>query len=174
MENKRTIALACCLSVALVFSAACSPTAEEPTGTPEPTQTPVEPVRILLHREGETRVELGTPIELYTGWACASQEQVADYMAAVTFSGSLDGQPLQDMDDYWGEIEPYEGIPGVSEAYVSYWAYPLGVLSPGTYVVEARRTLNWTVTDGFDADGDGLPDEYSGFRDFTIRIIVEE
>jgi hypothetical protein len=121
-------------------------------------------------------VEPGTPIELNIGWLCSAPEHVADFLASVALTGSLDGQPLQDMDDYWGEIVPTEGPAGYDgEFYISNWFYPLGVLSPGTHIAEVRAILNWAVTDGFDIDANGVPDEYSGdLWDYTIRIIVEE
>jgi hypothetical protein len=40
-----------------------------------------------------------------------SIEQVGDFLAAVDMSGTLDGQPLPDLNGYWGGIEPYEGGP---------------------------------------------------------------
>jgi hypothetical protein len=143
--------------------------------TTGPTQSEVEPVSIKLFVE-EASVAADTPVELTIGWLCNSQEQVANFLASMDLSGSLDGQPLQDLNQYWGEILPTESAYGdEGEDFVSHWLYPLGVLSPGTHVVEVRAVLNWPVTDGFDLDGDGVPDEYSGdLWDYTIRIIVEE
>lgn len=141
----------------------------------ESTQSEVEPVAVKLFVE-EARVAPGTPVELTIGWLCNSQEQVADFLASMDLSGSLDGQPLLDLNDYWGDILSIEGAYGDDEEdFVSYWVYPLGVLSPGTHIAEVRAILNWAVTDGFDIDANGVPDEYSGdLWDYTIRIIVEE
>ncbi len=141
----------------------------------EPTQVESEPVSIKLFAE-EARVAPGTPVELTIGWQSNTQEQVADLLASMDLSGSLDGQPLLDLNESWGEILSVEGAyDDDEEDFVSYWVYPLGVLSPGTHVAEIRAVLNWPVTDGFDLDGNGVPDEYSGdLWDYTIRIIVEE
>jgi hypothetical protein len=105
-----------------------------------------------------------------------SIEQVGDFLAAVDMSGTLDGQPLPDLNGYWGGIEPYEGgTGGQGEDYISQWLYPLGVLSPGTHTVEIRGTLARPVTDGYDMNKDGQLDEYSGeIWRFSLRMEVHE
>jgi hypothetical protein len=34
--------------------------------------------------------------------------------------------------------------------------------------------LQWPVTDGFDSDADGVPDEFSGTEGFSLQIVVGE
>ncbi len=134
----------------------------------EPTKPPLEPVTIKLRRDAQERLPAGTPIQLTIGWLTDTQAQVADYLDAINVTGTLDGQPLPDLNGYWGRIEPY-----TSGGYVSQWLYPLGVLSPGTHTVEIRGTLSRPVTDGYDTNKDGQLDQYSGevWR-FTILIEV--
>lgn len=147
---------------------------EEPTD--EPAESPVEPVTIRLVQSGDERIPVGTPVQLTIGWVASTEEQVADFLRAVSLTGTLDGQPLTDLNDYWEMIEPYEGeVSGLSEAYISTWLYPLGLLSPGTHTVEILGTLEQPVTDGYDANNDGQPEEYSGeIFQYTLSIIVEE
>jgi hypothetical protein len=58
---------------------------------------------------------------------------------------------------------------------MSRWLYPVGVLTPGTHLVDSRGTLLRTVTDGFDYDGNSLPDEYSGIVwQTSLRIVIED
>jgi len=150
---------------------------EEPTATtvPEPTESPVEPVIVKLSLK-EEQVSVDTPVVLTFGWGCDTPELVNDFIAALTLDITLDGQPLPDVSDYWGEIEEAGDIDGDGDMdYKSVWYYPVGVLSSGTHVVDTHGSLQWTVTDGFDFDGDGLPDEYSGtIWQFSLRIVVEE
>ena len=123
----------------------------------------------------QQQVPAGTPIQLTIGWSTDTEDQVADFLAAISLTGTLDGQPLSDLDNYWGEIEPLENNYGDQSHYISTWLYPLGILSPGSHVVEIRGILRQPVTDGFDADNDGHPDMYSGeVWQFTIHIVVEE
>jgi hypothetical protein len=148
---------------------------EEPIEEPSPDSVePLpEPVTIKLFKK-ESRVQAGTPIQLTIGWATDTEEQVADFLEVVSLSGTLDGNPLSDLDDHWGEIEPFESNYG-GQDYLSNWLYPLGVLDPGTHVVEISISVNQPVTDGFDSNEDGQPDEFSGeVLNYTLTIIVEE
>jgi hypothetical protein len=152
-------------------------TSEEPTATtvPEPTESPIEPVIVKLSLE-EEQVSVDTPVVLTFGWGCDTPEQVDDFLAAITFNVTLDGQPLLNVNDFWQEIEEAGDVDGDGDMdYKSVWYYPVGVLSAGTHVVDTHGSLQWTVTDGFDYGGDGLPDEYSGtILQFSLRIVVEE
>ena len=142
----------------------------------EPTESLVEPVTIRIVRPGDGRIPAGTPVQLTIGWVALTEEQVADFLAAISLTGTLDGEPLSDLNDYWGEIGLYEGgAVGSVEAYISEWLYPLGVLSSGEHTVEIRGTLEQSVTDGYDSNNDGQPDQYSGeVWQFTVQIVVEE
>ena len=140
----------------------------------EPTESPVEPVTIKLKRTGEERIPAGTPIQLTIDWLADTEEQVTDFLAAIDVTGKLDGQPLPDLNGYWGEIKLYEGVAGgQSGDYLSQWLYPLGVLSPGMHTVEVWLTLDRPVTDGFDTNNDSRLDEYVGeFLRFFLNIEV--
>jgi predicted amidohydrolase YtcJ len=137
-------------------------------------ETP-EPVTIKLFKEEQQQVPAGTPVQLTIGWVADTEEQVADFLAAVSMTGTLDGLPLPDLNGYWGEIESFESNYGDHEGFLSNWLYPLGVLNPGTHTVEVLGSLDQPVTDGYDANDDGQPDEYSGeVWNFTLHIEVEQ
>jgi hypothetical protein len=140
-----------------------------------PVENTPEPVILKLFTS-EHHVLVGTPIQLTLGWASDTKAQMVDFFNSVSLSGTLDGQPLTDLDDYWGEIAIFESSYGKeNEDYISTWLYPLGVLSPGMHLVEITGTAAWPITDGFDADSDGILDEYDGEAlQFSVQIIVEE
>lgn len=155
------------------------PTVELVVSSPEtsegPAESPVEPVTIRLVRSGDEQIPAGTPVQLAVGWVAATEEVVADFLAAISFTGTLDGEPLSGLNDCWGEIGPYEGTAVSGEAYISEWLYPLGVLDPGEHTVEILGTLLQPVTDGYDSNNDGQLDQYSGeIFQFTVRIVVED
>ncbi|MEJ2571934.1 MAG: hypothetical protein P8Y98_15475, partial [Anaerolineales bacterium] len=147
--------------------------ADESSETPE--ESTLEPLTLKLYKN-EQYVPAGTPIQVTIGWVCDTVEQMDDFFAAVSLSGTLDGRPLTDLDDYWGEVGTYEGSYGTeNEDYISNWLYPLGVLEPGTHVLEITGTAARPITDGYDLNGDGVLDEQSGeFWKFSLQIIVEE
>jgi len=153
-----------------------SGTAAAPPATPtaEPTGEPAEPVRVGLSA-GEERVPANTPVVLSIAWVADTSEQVTDWLASVDLVVTLDGEPLPDTDDYWGEIEKAEDYDEDGDVeYASRWRYPVGILSPGTHSVETEYRLQWPVTDGFDDDGDGALDEYYEPWGYPLQITVEE
>jgi len=160
------------------------------TQTPTPTLTPlhhqvylpivlrgwesVEPVTVGL-MQGERWVPADTPIILAAGWIADGQEQIVDYLASVDFVVTLDSEPLPDVMDHWGEIAECGDFDEDGDTdYVSSWQYPVGILSAGTHQVESAFHLQWPVTDGFDTDEDGVPDEYSGSWGYSLQITVGE
>jgi serine/threonine protein kinase len=132
-----------------------------------------EQVTVKLNA-GEQQVAAGASIQLSMGWLAANEEQVADFLSALNMTGTLDGKPLTGLENYWGEIEQNTGGQGETSKYhKSTWLYPLGVLSPTTHTIEIRSALDHPVTDGFDSNGDGKTDEYSGeIYHFTMSIVV--
>jgi len=140
------------------------------TTTSDPRQMPIFPVTIRP-RNGEERIPALTPIRVTMRFSTNTEEQGNDFLAAVNVTGKLDGQPLLDLNNYWGEVEPYEG--GTAGNYSTQWLYPLGVLSTGTHTLKIQVELNTPITDGYDADQDGQLDEYSGeIYQSTLYIIV--
>jgi hypothetical protein len=137
------------------------------SGIVEPAESPVEPVTIKLKKDAQERVPAGTPIQLTTNWLADSPEHTADFLTAASLNGTLDGQPLPDLNGSWGKIEPYQ-----DRGYITYWLYSLGVLSPGTHNLEIWCTLNQPITDGYDTNSDGQPEVYSG-EVWRFTIVIE-
>ncbi len=123
------------------------------------TEAAPAPVSVSIFKK-DFSVPVNTPLDLTLGWETQTAEQVADFLAAVQLEISLDGEPLKNTADYWGEIEPS------GDHYVSQWLYPLGVLSPGPHQVEVILSVTEPVSDG-------LGNTYSGsILQNTMRIEV--
>jgi uncharacterized membrane protein len=131
-----------------------------------------QPVRLMADEE---RVPANTPIILVAGWTADAPELVAEYLNCVDMVVILDGEPLPNPMDYWGEIEEAGDYNEDGDLdYVAHWRYPVGVLRPGAHWAEAEFSLRCPVTDGFDHDGDGNPDEFHEPYMLSVQIIVEE
>jgi predicted amidohydrolase YtcJ len=137
--------------------ALCSSDSEtESTGT-SPTEVATPPVSVSI-LEKEFSVVLDTPLVLTLGWETQTAQQVADFLAAAQLEISLDGEPLKNTSDYWGEIEPS------GDHYVSQLLYPVSALSPGSHQVDVKLSVTNPVTDG-------LGNTYSGIiLQNTLRI----
>ena len=152
-----------------------SPVMPIPTNTPvSPSTESHEPVEIsLLTREG--RVRDNTPVVLRFGWEADTSEQVADFLSSAELVVRLDGGLLPDGGQYWSDVEETGNRDPNGEAnYQTFWRYPVGVLTPGTHQVEAELRFQRPVTDGFDSDGDGAPEEYSETIPFSLPVVVGE
>jgi len=79
-------------------------------------------VTIQLNKDAQEHVPSGTPIQLTTNWVADPEEHVADYLVVAALNGTLDGQPLPDLNDYRGQIEPYQG-----GGYISQRLYPKSI-----------------------------------------------
>lgn len=138
-------------------------------------ESPGETVIINVLASGEKQVPAGAIIQMTVGWVTNTEEQANDFLAAVSMKGSLDGAPLPDLNRYWSAVEPYESSHGELKGYLARWLYPLGVLSPGGHEIVIWGTLDHPVTDGYDTNNDGQPDEYSGeIWHITMQITVDE
>jgi len=149
-------------------------TPESTASSVAPTTESQEPVEIsLMAKEG--RVPGNTPIVLRFGWETDTSEQVADFLSSAELVVRLDGEPVPDSGQYWSEIEESGDRDQNGDAnYQTMWLYPVGVLTPGTHRVDAELRFQRPVTDGFDSDGDGAPEQYSGIMPFSLPIVVGE
>ena len=102
-----------------------------------------------------------------------SPSLVADYLDALDLVVTLDGDPLADPLAHYGPVEECGDRYGDGDTdYHSACEYEVGVLGPGVHQVEAQFRLLRTVTDGFDRDGDGNLDQFSGDHLNQVRIVV--
>ena len=175
MENSSAVNVSAVENPSAGAEATASPSAPMPTNTPAPPATEShEPVEIpLLAREG--RVAANTPVVLRFGWETDTSEQVADFLSSAELVVRLDGGLVPDAGEYWSEIKESADRDQNGDAnYQTVWLHPVGVLTPGTHHVEAELRFQRPVTDGFDSNADGAPDEYSGTMPFSLPIVVGE
>jgi hypothetical protein len=175
MENGPPVEVSGVENPSAGLESTASPVAPIPTNTPvAPASESQEPVEISL-LAGESWVPGNTPIVLRFGWETDTREQIADFLSSVELVVSLDGELVPDAGQYWSEIEESGDRDQNGDAnYRTMWLYPLGVLTPGTHQVESELRFQRPVTDGFDANGDGVPEEYSGTMPFSLQIVVGE
>lgn len=149
-------------------------TPQATVGPVAPTAESQEPVEISLFA-GESQVPGNTPVVLRFGWEADTSEQVADFLSSAEWVVNLDGELVPDAGEYWSDVEETRNRDPNGEAnYQTFWRYSVGVLTPGTHQVESELRFQRPVTDGFDSDGDGVPEEYSGTMPFSLQIVVEE
>lgn len=179
MENSAPVNVSAVENPSAGLESTATAVAPIPTNTPvPPIATPTteshEPVEIsLLAREG--RVPGNTPIVLRFGWETDTSEQVADFLSSAELVVRLDGELVPDSGQYWNEIEESGDRDQNGDAnYQTTWRHSVGVLTPGTHQVESELRFQRPVTDGFDSDGDGVPDEYSGTMPLSLQIVVGE
>ncbi len=119
------------------------------------------------------------------GWLACQKGLVQDYIKAANLTLTRDGESLfaskADAEQYWGPItEKIAGSSGDTclgkpsdTLWQVAWEYPYGHLEAGDYTFYISSRLERTITDGFDANGDGVPDKYNGTlkeREFTIHV----
>jgi len=69
---------------------------------------------------------------------------------------TIDGVPYSNLEGYWGEV----AFSADDQGYKSVWIYRLPPLSPGAHRVEISVSLDRAMTDGYDSNGDGKPDQF--------------
>jgi hypothetical protein len=84
----------------------------------------------------------GSTIDIYWAWFAAEERQAQQHVAAAVHDLRINGQPIQDVNQYRTRIWR-EG-----EYYAVYWYVPYGPLAVGDY--EITYALTWTaqITDG--------------------------
>ena len=172
MENSAPVNVSAAENPGAGPGATASPVTPVATATPGTEAN--EPVEIpLMAREG--RVATNTPVVLRFGWEADTSEQVADFLSSAELVVTVDGELVPDSGQYWSDVEETGNRDPNGEAnYQTFWRYPVGVLTPGTHQVEAELRFQRPVTDGFDSDGDGAPEEYSETIPFSLPIVVGE
>jgi hypothetical protein len=102
-------------------------------------------------------------------WGTTTQEYLDDFFAAGNTSTLfIDGETYTSLEAYWDEGSYYaeEGL------FKAYWTYPLPALPAGVHRVELTLALDRAVTDGFDGNADGEPDQYGPGETFSGWVDV--
>jgi hypothetical protein len=104
-------------------------------------------------------------------------------MTSADLDWEVDGVQLfssdKEVDEFWRLIEPIDAnsecISGhAGQSWVGYWWYSIGSFDDvgGTHIVKLEQSFDHPITDGFDSDGDGRPDLYSGSSGLASTEIV--
>jgi hypothetical protein len=145
-----------------------------------------ETLIFLLWSGAEYTVNPDETVYLVFGWGACNQGLLKAAQNAFGLEITLDGEPFYQMvkkDPYWGApypIGPFEEcIPAESASPVeSDWFFPLDLSQfelDEEYEFSTSMWVDHQITDGFDSDGDGKPDFYSGvLYSGTVTLTVTE
>jgi hypothetical protein len=158
-----------------------------PTATRKPTLSPtaaptqpLTPQIIFLRRGCGTTytVQAGRPLEIrYGSWVAIGADLANQNAEHLTVRLVLDGelvtgvqQPMVPRLVPSSEIACVTASP--ADAYGVFYVTQVGPLSAGTHVASVTWILDAQVTDGYDANGDGMPELYGpgelATHEFTI------
>lgn len=91
----------------------------------------------------------GLFIDIWWGWFASTEQQVQDHIDAASYEIRVNGELLEDINDYVTEIRP------ASSQYVAYWYVPYGPLVSGEYEITYVVTWDRAITDGAEFFGPG-------------------
>ena len=114
-------------------------------------------------------VQLDQPLYAAWVWKAQTEQLLKEMQTKSTLSVTLDGQPVEQPGQYWGEAQPVDDI------VQALWSYDLPTLDPGSHVLKLTVHSDEALTDGQDINGDGKPDTF-GPGDFLVgyvEIIVQ-
>src|SRR5690606_33530066 len=86
-------------------------------------------------------------------WYVARQELMDQHLENGTYEVRLDGELLDDWEQYATEMKLEQGV------WIIYWFYPVGKLDAGEHNVEFSVTWDEAITDGYEQFGPGTPNE---------------
>lgn len=171
MKKVGTITLLVCLMIATVYTAALAD-----NGYP--------PVYVVPYFLDEVNVYPDQEVILAMPVISCTRGQAVSYLTAIHMDWMHDGQPLfaseEEFAEHWWPIFPEDQTGCISgqesQGWTAVWVYSLGYYDElGDHVVSVEMWLDHPVNDGFDSNGDGRPDIYSGtLGEFTTTIHVVE
>jgi hypothetical protein len=135
---------------------------------------PASQIIFLRPRCGDTyTVQANTPLELrYGSWVAIGEDLAQQNADLLTVELALNGEIVT------GEKQPVVpsseipcGTPR-EDAYGVFYVAEVGPLTSGTYHAEATWSFDQAVTDGYDADGDGVPEWYGPGEIFTREFTI--
>ena len=111
-----------------------------------------------------TTLREGEYIDIWWGWIARTEEQIEDHIDAVTYDLRVNGDPIENVNRYVGEIEPLGG------RFIAYWYVPYGPLVAGDYEITYLSTWERAIFDGNFNYGPGtdIPFEQQTCS-FTVR-----
>lgn len=173
MKKRVLFLFVICASLALLSSVAFAQTSQD--------SVVIHP----LYWDDSQTVYSNQEIIFVMGWAACRKGLVQDYLTAVNFIFTLDGQPLfgskSETNQFWGPVTQIPAPAGADACvgktpetiWRAGWEYSPGELPAGDHPVYFANRLDHPVVDGGDYDGDGSPDLFYGItneREFTIHV----
>lgn len=76
-------------------------------------------------------------------WYVSRPEYMDDHLEHGTYEVRLDGELLDDWQEYATDMKTESGV------YIIYWYYPVGRLAPGQHRVDFELTWDEAITDGY-------------------------
>lgn len=135
---------------------------------------PTSQIIFLRPSCGDTyTVQAGGLLEIrYGSWAAIGEDLANQNAEHLTVELVLNGEVVPGIQQ---PVVPASEFPcgtPPEDAYGVYYIAQVDSLSSGTYLAEVTWTFDQPVTDGYDADGDGVPDWYAGelTREFMLTV----
>jgi serine/threonine protein kinase len=110
---------------------------------------------------------VGQPLEVRWRWGAKAIEYLNQFKANTTLSVTLDGQALDEPQQYWSQPQ------AVGNEAEMFWSYMLSALEPGSHVIEFVVSTTQQLTDGLDENGDGRLDTFGPGDILTGYVEVE-
>lgn len=107
----------------------------------------------------------GEVIDIWWAWIASTEQQVQDHIDHVTHEVKVNGELVEDINDFVGEID------AVSGGYAAYWYVPYGPLSPGEYEITWVAQWDEAIDDGLAQFG---PDTETPFLQESCAFTVYE
>jgi hypothetical protein len=102
-------------------------------------------------------------VYIWWSWYATREDLMPQHLEHATYTVRLDGQLLENWEDYTSELKPESGL------YYTYWYYPVGPLSAGQHTVTYLLSWDEQITDGRDQFGPGTNQEVNeGSCEFTV------
>jgi len=132
------------------------PTATQPPPTSTPTPTVIPWVELDAFCYCLQDIDASAKVVLTQNWWATTPDLVKDFVSASQGTVLIDGKSYTNLERYWRDpqLDPRDNT------YFANWSMELPKLAEGKHRIEIQVTLSRAVTDGFDQNKDGKPDQY--------------
>ncbi len=137
---------------------------------PVPVETAVPGSKNILAYCRQKAVRPPTPttndtIYIEWSWYVSRPEYMEDHLEHATYKVWLDGELLEDWEDYATDMKTESGV------YIIYWYYPVGKLAAGEHEVEFQLSWDEAITDGYAQFGPDTANQVdAGSCSFTVVV----
>lgn len=146
-------------------AAAAEPSADEPPTETQAAEGNRVEVLAYCRQKGIRPPAITTADNVYIEWSwfVSRPELMDQHLENVTYEVRLDGELLDDWEQYAEEMKLESGV------WITYWYYPVGRLEAGDHQISYRVTWDETITDGYGNFGPGTARESeTGDCAFTV------